>query len=82
MNTFTINGEKFSEERLIKALQDQISRMPEYSHFNDAVIEFCSQNNAGDVFFYVSNDNGEDMMIKVTQRGKVYWDWTGPVMDD
>ena len=82
MNTFTINGEKFSEERLIKTLQNQISHMPEYSHFEDAVIEFCSQNIAGDVFFYVSNDNGEDMMVKVTQRGKVYWDWTGPVMDD
>ena len=82
MNTFTINGEQFTEESLTAILRQQITQSPEYSHFEDAEIEFCNQNKAGDIFFYVSNDDGEDMMIRVSHKGLIYWDWNGQVMDD
>jgi hypothetical protein len=63
-------------------LRAQLQQIEEYSRFADAAIELCSTNKAGDVFYYVSSDNGEDMMVKVGHNGLVYWDWTGQVMDD
>ena len=80
--TYSIDGITYSEEDLVAILRDQISRIPEYSRFADAVIEFCYKNNHDEVFFYVSRDNGEDMMVKFSQNGNIYWDWKGQVMDD
>lgn len=81
-NAFNINGVTYTEKEIISVLSEQIPRLSEYAHFAHASIEFCHENAAGDLFFYVTNDDGEDMMVKIGQDEKVYWDWTGPVMED
>lgn len=63
-------------------LRAQLRRIEEYSRFADAAIELCSTNKAGDKFYYVSSDDGEDMMVKVGHDGYIYWDWTGQVLDN
>jgi hypothetical protein len=70
------------DDETVSILRAQMRQIEEYSRFADAAIELCSTNKAGDVFYYVSSDNGEDMMVKVGHNGLVYWDWTGQVMDD
>lgn len=73
---------EYEDDETAAILRAQMREMEEYSHFADAAIELCYTNKAGDVFYYVSADNGEDMMVKVGHNGLVYWDWTGQVMDD
>ena len=73
---------EYEDNETAAILRAQMREMEEYSRFADAAIELCNTNKAGDVFYYVSADNGEDMMVKVGHNGLVYWDWTGQVMDD
>ena len=83
MDNYIINDQAYSDDEIMGILREQIAQMPEYSRFADASsIEFCSANKAEDYFFYVSSDDGNDMMVKVSQDGNIYWDWTGPVVDD
>lgn len=81
MENYIINGQAYTNDEIIGIMREQIARMPKYSRFADASIEFCSANKAEDYFFYVSSDDGNDMMVKVSQDGNIYWDWTGPIMD-
>ncbi len=80
--TFEINGSSYTEEELIDILREQLSGLRKYSQFEEASIEFCHQNKHGDLFFYVTRDDGEDMMVKIGQDENIYWDWTDPIMDD
>ena len=80
--TFCICGTDYKEKEIILILRNQILQFKEYSHFSDAEIEFAHENKNGDIFFYLSNDDGEDMMVKIGQDEKVYWDWNGSVLDD
>lgn len=73
---------EYEDNETAAILRAQMREMEEYSRFADAAIELCNTNKAGDVFYYVSADNGEDMMVKVGHNGLVDWDWTGQVMDD
>ena len=73
---------EYEDNETAAILRAQMGEMEEYSRFADAAIELCNTNKVGDVFYYVSADNGEDMMVKVGHNGLVYWDWTGQVMDD
>ena len=82
MENYIINGQAYTDDEIIGIMREQIARMPTYSRFADASIEFCSANKAEDYFFYVSSDDGNDMMVKISQDGNIYWDWTGPVVDD
>lgn len=79
---YQIDGEIYSEEELISSLRSQASGIPEYSRFADAVIELCYENKVGELFFYISRDDGDDMMVKIDRCGNIYWDWIGQVMDD
>ena len=91
--TYNINGTSYTVNELIAIMREQLPGLKKYSHFADAEIlkkyshfadaeiEFCRQNKEGALFFYVSNDNGEDMMVKIGPEETIYWDWTGQVLD-
>lgn len=79
--TFTIDGTNYTEEELVRILHEQLRKLKKYSHFADASIEFCYQNKEQALFFYLTRDDGEDMMVKIGQNAMIYWDWNGPVMD-
>lgn len=79
--TYNINGTNYTVNELIAIMREQLPDLKKYSHFADAEIELCQQNKEGALFFYVSKDNGEDMMVKIGPEEKIYWDWTGRVLD-
>ena len=79
--TYNINGTSYTVNELIAIMREQLPGLKKYSHFADAEIEFCRQNKEGALFFYISKDNGEDMMVKIGPEEIIYWDWTGQVMD-
>ena len=79
--TFTIDGTSYTEKKLVGILRGQLKGLKKYAHFAGASIELCHQNQAQELFFYVSRDDGEDMMVKIGQDAMIYWDWNGPVMD-
>ena len=79
--TYNISGTSYTEDELIAIMREQLPTLKKYSHFADAEIEFCRQNKSGALFFYVSNDDGEDMMVKIGPEEKIYLDWTGQVLD-
>jgi len=79
--TFTIGGTSYTEKKLVGILHGQLKGLKEYAHFAGASIELCHQNQAQELFFYVSRDDGEYMIVKIGQDAIIYWDWNGPVMD-
>ena len=79
--TYNINGTSYTVNELIAIMREQLPDLKKYSHFADAEIEFCRQNKEGALFFYASNDNGEDMMVNIGPEETIYWDWTGQVLD-
>ena len=70
--TYNINGTSYTVNELIAIMREQLPGLKKYSHFADAEIEFCRQNKEGALFFYVSNDNGEDMMVKIGPEDSVF----------
>ena len=79
--TYNINGTSYTENELIAIMRKQLPGLKEYSHFADAEIELAYVNKEGTLFFYVSRDDGEDMMVKIGPEESIYYDWTGQVMD-
>lgn len=77
-----VNDYAAEDDEIAAILRKQISQIEEYSHFSDAAIELGSTNKAGDKFYYVSLDSGEDMAVKVGHDGYIYWDWNGQILDD
>lgn len=79
--TYNINGTSYTENELIAIMREQLPSLKKYSHFADAEIELANVNKEGALFFYVSRDDGEDMMVKIGPEERIYYDWTGQVMD-
>ena len=81
---FEINGSSYTEEELISILREQLPRLKKYSQYENGTIEFCRQNKDGAIFFSITPDDidEEEMFVKIGQDENIYWDWTGPVMDD
>lgn len=81
--TFLINGVSYTERKIISILRQQIPRLSKYAHFGHAEIDLIYENAAGELFFNVFAENGDDeMTVKIGQDEKIYWDWNGQVMDD
>ena len=79
--TYNINGTSYTIKEIIATMREQLPGLKKYSHFADAEIELAYVNKERALFFLVSNDDGEDIMVKIGPEGKIYWDWNGPVMD-
>ena len=79
--TYNICGTSYTVDDLIAIMREEIPTLRKYSHFSDAEIELGYVNKEGALFFYVSNDDGEDMLVKIGPEDKIYWDWTGRVLD-
>jgi hypothetical protein len=79
--TYNICGTNYTEDDLVTIIREQLPTLRKYSHFSDAEIELGYVNKEGALFFLVSNDDGEDMLVKIGPEDKIYWDWTGRVLD-
>ena len=79
--TYNISGTSYTEDDLIAIIREQLPTLRHYSHFSDAEIELGYVNKEGALFFLVSNDDGEDMMVKIGPEEIIYLDWTGQVLD-
>ena len=79
--TYNICGTNYTEDDLVTIIREQLPTLRNYCHFSDAEIELGYVNKEGALFFLVSNDDGEDMLVKIGPEDKIYWDWTGRVLD-
>ncbi len=70
------------DDQYASVIRAQMMQMDEYSHFAGATIELSYINKAGDKFYYVSTDYGDDMVVNVGHDGYIYWDWTDQILDD
>ena len=71
-----------NDDETASILRSQLRQLKDYSYFADAAIELGYTNKAGDKFYYISSDDGSDMVAKVGHDGYIYWDWTGQILDD